>query len=132
MIQHTADNSKKDTQEQITEAQRTDQLERVVPPPSPENANENLEHIPINLEQCMDLLEQLEQLCTILIEGPPGIGKSEILTEISYQWAKYKVLKNCKFLFLLNLTFMIHKYNTHKIFQIFLASYNPRKCSGKK
>ena len=103
MIQHTADNSKKDTQEQITEARRTDQLERVVLPPSPGNANVNPEYIPVTLGQCMDLLEQPEQLRTMLIEGPPGIGKSEILKEISYQWAKYKVLKNCKFLFLLNL-----------------------------
>ena len=106
MIQHTVDNSKKDTQEQITEARRTDQLEIVVPPNQPTSsgsAEEDPEYIPVTLEQCMDLLEQPEHLRTLLIEGPPGIGKSEILKEISYQWAKYKVLKNCRFLFLLNL-----------------------------
>ena len=39
----------------------------------------------------------------ILIEGAPGIGKTVLLKEICYQWAKGEVLQNFKFVFLLQL-----------------------------
>ena len=39
----------------------------------------------------------------ILIEGAPGIGKTVLAKEIAYQWAKGKILKECKLLFLLYL-----------------------------
>ena len=39
----------------------------------------------------------------ILIEGAPGIGKTVLAKEIAYQWAKDKILKECKLLFLLYL-----------------------------
>ena len=38
---------------------------------------------------------------TILIEGAPGIGKTELSKEIALQWANYSILKEIKLLFLL-------------------------------
>ena len=39
--------------------------------------------------------------CFILIEGPPGIGKSFLLKEISYRWAKKQLLQTYKLVLLI-------------------------------
>ena len=56
------------------------QLEIVALPSSPGSTEED--YTPVTLEQCMNVLEQPEQLPTFLIEGPPGIGKLEILKNL--------------------------------------------------
>ena len=56
-----------------------------------------------------EVLSQLEQPSnsgrprTLLVEGSPGIGKSVLLKEISYLWARNDLLTNTDFLFLLHL-----------------------------
>lgn len=47
------------------------------------------------------LLEQLRSPFRILIEGAPGIGKTVLSKEISFQWAKNKILFNKRILLLL-------------------------------
>ena len=45
-------------------------------------------------------LEEGKQSCFILIEGAPGIGKSVLLKEIHYKWAKKELLQNYRFVLL--------------------------------
>lgn len=40
---------------------------------------------------------------TLLIEGAPGSGKTDLIKQMAHEWAQNKVLKNCDFLFLLAL-----------------------------
>jgi len=59
-----------------------------------------------DLQKVFSWLEQPsnnEQPRTLLVEGSPGIGKSVLLKQISYLWAKNNLLTNSNFLFLLNL-----------------------------
>ena len=59
-----------------------------------------------NLQDLLSQFEQPsdgEQPCTLLIEGSPGIGKSVLLRQLSYLWARNEILKNTDFLFLLHL-----------------------------
>ncbi|XP_065906900.1 protein NLRC3-like [Dysidea avara] len=65
-----------------------------------------------NSETTKDLQEVLSQLeqpsnsglpRTLLVEGSPGIGKSVLLKEISYLWARNESLTKSDFLFLLQL-----------------------------
>ena len=65
-----------------------------------------------NSKTAKDLQEVLSQLeqpsnsgqpCTLLVEGSPGIGKSVLLKEISYLWARNESLSKSDFLFLLHL-----------------------------
>jgi len=56
-----------------------------------------------------EILSQLEQPSnsgrprTLLVEGSPGIGKSVLLKQISYLWAKNELLTNSSYLLLLHL-----------------------------
>jgi len=59
-----------------------------------------------DLQEVFSWLEQSsnsEYPRTILVEGPPGIGKSVLLKQISYLWAKNELLTNSNFLILLHL-----------------------------
>ena len=56
----------------------------------------------VSLKKALYLLEKSETR-VLLITGPPGIGKSDTIKEISYQWACRRALKPYKFLFLLKL-----------------------------
>ena len=51
--------------------------------------------------EILAVLENKEFSCFILIEGPPGIGKSVLLKEISYGWAKKQLLQTYKLVLLL-------------------------------
>ena len=44
--------------------------------------------------------EKSDKPCFILIEGPPGIGKSLLLKEIAYRWGKNMILKTFKLVLL--------------------------------
>ena len=59
-----------------------------------------------DLQEVLSQLEQSsnsEQPRTLLVEGSPGIGKSVLLKQISYLWARNELLTNTGFLFLLHL-----------------------------
>jgi len=51
-------------------------------------------------QQILDPLEKNEEPQFILVEGPPGIGKSVLLKEIAYRWGDKQVLKGFKFVLL--------------------------------
>jgi len=73
----------------MTVAHRTNQLEIVVTRYSTEEY-----YTPVTLEQCMNLLEQPEQLPTLLIEGPPGIIEDhEVLLRIILKCNLYRVFQ---------------------------------------
>ena len=57
-------------------------------------------------KQLVDILAPLQESGNaqlILVEGMPGIGKSVLLQEIAYNWAKGKLLQNFKIVFLVQL-----------------------------
>jgi len=56
-----------------------------------------------NLEDILQPFENNDGPSMVLIEGPPGIGKSVLLAEIAHRWSKNLVLKEFKFLFLVHL-----------------------------
>ena len=59
-----------------------------------------------DLQEVLSWLEQSsnsERPRNLLVEGSPGIGKSVLLKQISYLWARNKILTNSNFLFLLHL-----------------------------
>lgn len=58
--------------------------------------------VEMNISEMLSLIDRPHP-CTTLIEGSLGIGKTNFLKEISYQWANGRVLKNCDVLFLLYL-----------------------------
>ena len=51
--------------------------------------------------EILAMLENKEFSCFVLIEGSPGIGKSVLLKEISYRWAKKQLLQTYKLVLLL-------------------------------
>ena len=55
------------------------------------------------LDEILNPLDKSSEPQFILIEGPPGIGKSALLQEISYRWSKKLVLTNFKFVLLIHL-----------------------------
>ena len=54
-------------------------------------------------KQIEDVLVPLEETSLILIEGAPGIGKSVLLKEIAYRWAKKELLQKYELLLLVPL-----------------------------
>ena len=52
------------------------------------------------IAEILAVLENKEISCFILIEGPPGIGKSVLLKEISYRWANKQLLQTYKLVLL--------------------------------
>ena len=55
------------------------------------------------IEEILAPLEEGKQSCFILIEGAPGIGKSVLLKEIHYKWAKKELLQKIKLVLLVYL-----------------------------
>ena len=53
------------------------------------------------VEQILVPLEKTNKPQFILVEGPPGIGKSVLLKEIAYRWGDKQILKDFKFVLLL-------------------------------
>ena len=51
-------------------------------------------------KEITEILAVLENKCFVLIEGPPGIGKSVLLKEISYRWANKQLLQTYKLVLL--------------------------------
>ena len=52
------------------------------------------------IAEILAVLENKVSSCFILIEGPPGIGKSVLLKEISYRWANKQLLQTYKLVLL--------------------------------
>ena len=56
------------------------------------------------MDQCVDKAKSTDHFPrSILIEGAPGIGKTILLKEIAYQWAKNTLLANARIVFLIYL-----------------------------
>ena len=55
------------------------------------------------IEEILAPLEKSNESAFILIEGAPGIGKSVLLKEIAYKWAKEQLLKMFKLVILISL-----------------------------
>ena len=55
------------------------------------------------IEEILAPLEKSNESAFILIEGAPGIGKSVLLKEIAYKWAKEQLLKMFKLVVLISL-----------------------------
>ena len=51
-------------------------------------------------KEITEILSMLENKRLVLIEGPPGIGKSVLLKEISYRWANKQILQTYKLVLL--------------------------------
>ena len=52
------------------------------------------------IKEILAPLEKEEGSSFILIEGPPGIGKSVLLKEIAYRWGKKQLLERCELVLL--------------------------------
>ena len=65
--------------------------------------------------------DKSDEPCFILIEGPPGIGKSLLLKEIAYRWGKNKALKMFKLVLLVCLRYPVLQYakSIHEIFEFY-------------
>ena len=62
-----------------------------------------------------------DEPCFVLIEGPPGIGKSLLLKEIAYRWGKKQVLKTFKLVLLVCLRYPVfqHAKSINELLQCF-------------
>ena len=64
---------------------------------------------PLETKKSSDIFQSFKNDCStivpkfILIEGAPGMGKTILCKEISYQWAKQCLLKDTELLFLIHL-----------------------------
>ena len=69
--------------------------------------------------------DKSDKPCFILIEGPPGIGKSLLLKEIAYRWGNNKVLKAFKLVLLVSLRDPVLWYaeSIHEIFKFYCERY---------
>jgi len=65
--------------------------------------------------------ERSDEPCFILIEGPPGIGKSLLLKEIAYRWGKKQALKIFKLVLLvcLRYPFLQHAKSIKELIECF-------------
>ena len=70
-------------------------------------------------------LEQSKESSLILIEGPPGIGKSVLLKEIAYRWGKKQLLQNFKLVLLVYLrdTSMQQAKSVDDLLQLFYKGH---------
>ena len=77
------------------------------------------------IEQILSPLENKDESQFILIEGPPGIGKSVFLKEIAYRWGKKRILKKFKFVLLVCLRDPIVQQTTsvHDLLQLFCVGH---------
>ena len=77
------------------------------------------------VEQILAPLEKNDEPQFILIEGPPGIGKSVLLKEIAYRWGDKQILKGFKFVFLVCLRDPIIQQITsvHDLLQLFCVGH---------
>ena len=55
------------------------------------------------IKEILAPLEESKKSCFVLIEGAPGIGKSVLLKEIAYRWAKEELLKKFELVLLVSL-----------------------------
>ena len=55
------------------------------------------------IEEILAPLEKSKESAFVLIEGPPGIGKTVLLKEIAYKWANNKLLQKSEFVLLVYL-----------------------------
>ena len=83
------------------------------------NATKNIADLFLN--------EDSFNLKSILVEGAPGIGKTELIKEIAYLWAKNEVINNMKIVFVLYL----RDPNIHKLksVEMFIHEYVNNKKS---
>jgi len=77
------------------------------------------------IKQIVGPLENKHEPQFMLIEGPPGIGKSVLLKEIAYQWGEKRILKNFKFVLLVCLRDPIvqHATSVHDLLQLFCTGH---------
>ena len=78
------------------------------------------------IEEILTPLEQSKEPAFILIEGAPGIGKSVLLKEISYRWAKKELLQKFELVLLVCLRdpSLQQTESVHDLLQLF--------CKGDK
>ena len=71
-----------------------------------DNSRESLKEVLKNstatkeITEILAVLENKDYSCFVLIEGPPGIGKSVLLKEISHRWANKQLLQTYKLVLL--------------------------------
>ena len=77
------------------------------------------------IDQILSLLENKEKPQFILVEGPPGIGKSVLLKEIAYRWGEKRMLKCFKFVLLVQLRNPTVQQATsvHDLLQVFCVGH---------
>ena len=77
------------------------------------------------VEQILAPLEKNDAPQFILVEGPPGIGKSILLKEIAYRWGDKQILKAFKFVLLVCLRDPIVQQTTSvcDLLQLFCVGY---------
>jgi len=77
------------------------------------------------VEQILAQLEKNEKPQLILVEGPPGIGKSVLLKEIAYQWGDKQILQAFKFVFLVCLRDpnVQQAKSVHDLLQLYCVGY---------
>ena len=96
-------------------------ISNVISPKQPETLQEFLNNSIITKDLATILLpfDKSNEPCFILIEGPPGIGKSFLLQEIAYRWGNKQVLKLFKLVLLVQLRDPVLQ-NAKSIYEIFL------------
>ena len=78
-----------------------------------------------DFEQILAPLEKNDKPQLILVEGPPGIGKSVLLKEIAYRWGDQQILKVFKFVLLVCLRdpSVQQAKSIHDLLQLFCVGY---------
>ena len=88
----------------ISEHFRADIDELTTSPPSQSKVTKDISEIfKVDLADKLEDDAQNESPKLILIEGAPGIGKTVLTKEITYLWANYKLLTDCKLVILVYL-----------------------------
>jgi len=78
-----------------------------------------------DVEQILAPLEKNNKPQFILVEGPPGIGKSVLLKEIAYRWGDKQILQDFKFVLLICLRDPIVQQaeSVHDLLQLFCVGH---------